>query len=109
MPALVAILLSLATILSVSCHAGETRTVRGVPFVEAKPGLWSRTTLSPDSALAIAIREFPSAEATKAELEEEDDALIFSIDLTLRGQPGIEEIHIDARTGAILKREHEAK
>jgi hypothetical protein len=38
-----------------------------------------------------------------------DHPLIFSIDLAVRGQSGIEEIHIDARSGAVLKREHETR
>jgi uncharacterized membrane protein YkoI len=37
----------------------------------------------------------------------EDGALIYSFDLSIAGKPGIEEVHVDAKTGKILSVEHE--
>ena len=91
----------------VGCGGGETRTIQGVQITEEKPGLWSRATLSPDSAFSIALAHVPGGKVTNGELEEEDGALIFSLDLTVAGKPGVEELHIDAKTGAVLKATHE--
>jgi uncharacterized membrane protein YkoI len=91
-----------------SCGGGgETRTVQGVQIAEDKAGLWAKATLSADSAFAIALQRVPGGKVTKGELEEEDGALIFSLDVAVPGRSGIEELHIDAKTGAVLKAEHE--
>jgi uncharacterized membrane protein YkoI len=101
----VAVALVAATI---ACSGGgETRVANGVSIGEEKKGLWAQATLSPDSAIAVALRQIPGATITKAELEEENGALIFSFDLQTAGKSGIDELHVDAKTGAILKTEHE--
>lgn len=94
-----------ATLLA--CAPKETRIVQGVEIAEDESGLWARTALAPDSAVKIALARVPGGKVTKAELEEEDDRLIYSFGLEVEGKPGIDEVHVDARTGEVVKIEHE--
>jgi len=48
------------------------------------------------------------AQATKIKITVEDGKLVFSFDLKVRGRPGVEEVQVDARTGAIVSVEHES-
>lgn len=74
---------------------------------EERPGLLARAKIAPDSARAIAVRAVPGGKVTKAELEEERGRLVYSFDLVLAGQRGVEEVLVDARTGTVISREHE--
>lgn len=44
----------------------------------------------------------------KAELEKEDETLIYSFDTKVVGKDGVTEVHVDAKTGAVLKVEGES-
>ena len=41
------------------------------------------------------------------ELEKEDGQFIYSYDLKTAGKPGIDEVHVDAMTGAVVSNAHE--
>jgi uncharacterized membrane protein YkoI len=86
---------------------GVTREVNGVKIVEDKAGLWARATLAPDSAIKIAVARVPGGTISGAELEEEGGRLIYSFEIKIAGKPGEEEVHVDARTGEVVKQEHE--
>jgi uncharacterized membrane protein YkoI len=87
---------------------GVARDVNGVKIVEDKAGLWAQATLAPDSAIKIALARVPGGTITAAELEEEDGRLIYSFEIKVAGKSGEDEIHIDAKTGAVVKQEHES-
>ncbi len=74
---------------------------------QERPGLLAQARVTPDSARAIARRTVPGATIQSAELENEDHKLIYSFDMKVPGKSGIEEVNIDALTGAIVGREHE--
>lgn len=74
---------------------------------QERPGLLVQARVTPDSARAIARRAVPGATIQSAELENEDHKLIYSFDMKVPGRAGIEEVNIDALTGAIVGREHE--
>jgi uncharacterized membrane protein YkoI len=78
-----------------------------VKIEEDKQGLWTRATLSPDSAIKIALARVPGGTITEAELEEEDNRLIYSFEIKVAGKSGEDEVHVDATTGDVLKVEHE--
>ena len=78
-----------------------------VAITEDKPGLLARAKIQPEQARQIALNKIPNGTVTKGELEEEDGKLIYSFDITVPGQKGITELHIDALTGDVLKTEHE--
>ena len=87
---------------------GVAREVNGVKIVEDKAGLWAQATLAPDSAMKIALARVPGGTITKGELEEEDGRLIYSFDIKVAGKSGEDEVHVDARTGEVVKQEHES-
>jgi uncharacterized membrane protein YkoI len=95
-------------VLAVACAKhGISRVVNGVTIVEDKEGLWARATLAPDSAIKIALARIPGGTISGAELEEEDGRLIYSFELKVAGKSGEEEVHVDAKTGEVVKVEHE--
>jgi len=69
--------------------------------------LAKQATFPADSAQRLALAQVPGGRVTKEELEEEDGKLIYSFDIKVGTQEGVEEVHVDAKTGAILKKEHE--
>jgi uncharacterized membrane protein YkoI len=78
-----------------------------VTIKEEKPGLMARAKVSGDSAMVLARKAVPKGQITAAELEEENGALIYSFDLTVVGQRGIFEVHVDAVTGKVAPVERE--
>ncbi len=58
-------------------------------------------------ARATALREVPGGRVSSEELEREGGHLIYSYDIVVAGKPGIEEVHVDALSGALLAHEHE--
>jgi len=105
--AFVVVLLAGATI--TGCAAKQTRTVQGVEIAEDKAGLWQQATLPADSAMKLALTRVPGGRIVKGELEEEDGRLIYSFDIKVDGKDGIDEVHVDARTGAIVSVGHESE
>ena len=60
-------------------------------------------------ARRAALAAVPGAQVKDHELEEEGGRWIYSYDLTVPGRSGVEEIHVDAKTGKIVAREHESE
>ncbi len=89
--------------------AAQAATPPGQPvqITEDKEGLFAKATVQPEEARATAMKEMPNGEITKGELEEEDGNLIYSFDIKVPGQEGITELHIDAKSGKVIKKEHE--
>lgn len=103
--------LLIAIMITGACASGSqgtARVVNGVKVEEDKAGLWSRATLSPDSAIRIALARVPGGTITEAELEEEDGRLIYSFEIKVAGKAGEDEVHVDATTGEVVKQEHES-
>jgi hypothetical protein len=48
-----------------------------------------------------------AASVADGELEVERNCLVYSFDIKVAGQPGIEEVVVDAGTGKVLARKHE--
>ena len=65
--------------------------------------------ISKDSAKVVALAQVPGGKVKEVELEKEDGSLIYSFDIKVAGKRGIEEVHVDAMTGAMLKTEHETR
>lgn len=69
--------------------------------------LAAKATVTEARAAAIALALVPGGRIESVELEEEDGKLLYSYDIRVEGKSGIEEIHVDAMTGAVLRNEHE--
>jgi len=74
---------------------------------EDTPGLLARARVTDQAARAAALARVPGGRIVAAELEEEDGAFIFSYDVKVEGKDGIEEVHVDALTGQVIRLEHE--
>jgi uncharacterized membrane protein YkoI len=87
--------------------AAPVARAQAVPVKEARPGLLSQAKITPDSATRVAQARLPKAKVQQAEIEVEDGRLIYSFDMKVPGKSGIEEVQVDAKTGALLGIEHE--
>lgn len=75
--------------------------------VEAPDSLRVLATVSVDSAAKLALAQVPTGTVDKVELEREKNALIWSFDIKVPGKTGIEEVAVNALTGAVGATEHE--
>ena len=78
-----------------------------VKVKEATPGLAAQATISADSAQKLALAQVPKGRIAEAELEEEKGTLVYSYDIKTHGKSGIDEVQIDAKTGALVSNSHE--
>ncbi|MEO5824992.1 MAG: PepSY domain-containing protein [Gemmatimonadales bacterium] len=74
---------------------------------ESEAQLMKEAKISEAVARATALRAVPGGVVKKRELEREDGKLIWSFDIAVAGKSGIEEVHIDAKTGVMVGKEHE--
>ena len=74
---------------------------------EVPAKLAAKAKIAEATAAATALAKVPGGKIESVELEEEDGKLIYSYDIKVAGKKGIEEIQVDAMTGAIAKTEHE--
>ena len=100
-----ALALSVAALVAAHAQGGAAQSVK---VTEDKPGLLKRAKITPDSATKVAAAAVPNGKVTKGEIEEEKGKLIYSFDIKVPGKKGIEEIHVDPATGAVVGREHES-
>jgi len=75
---------------------------------EVPAKLAAKAKITEAAAAVIALAKVPGGKIEGVELEEEDGTFIYSYDIKVAGKKGIEEIHVDAMTGAIVKAEHES-
>jgi Peptidase propeptide and YPEB domain len=72
------------------------------------PDLAARAKVSLEEARATALAKVPRGKLKSEELEEEHGKLLYSFDIKVPGKSGVEEVEVDALTGAVLKVEHES-
>lgn len=77
------------------------------PVKEESPGLLARAKVSPDSARRIAMSRVPTGTIKSAEIEVENRVLVYSFDIAVPRRSGIEEVLVNAMTGAVVSQEHE--
>lgn len=77
------------------------------PALQAQPGLRAEAKVSYETAKKAALASVKGGTIRSAELEREGGKLLYSFDMKRKGQPGIEEVHVDAGTGQVLSVDHE--
>lgn len=77
------------------------------PVEESQATLLKDAKISEANARSAALKEVPRGVVKAHELEREDGKLIWSYDIKVAGKSGIEEVAIDAITGAMIAHEHE--
>jgi uncharacterized membrane protein YkoI len=88
---------------------GTNATAAPKPKHETQAQLQKQATVTLVDATATALRLVPGATVKSHELEREKGKLIYSFDMKIAGRAGIEEVNVDALTGATVgKVEHEA-
>ncbi len=75
---------------------------------EASLGLTSQAKVTCAQAQKKALKKVPQAKVESRELEEENGKLVYSFDLKRKGRSRIEEVQVDARTGAVISMRHES-
>lgn len=79
------------------------------PKVESQAALAKEAKVSLADATATALKTVPGATVKGHELERENGKLIWSFEMKIAGKAGIEEVNVDALTGAVVGEvEHEA-
>lgn len=99
---------ALATLI-LALGVASSAAAQGTPVTvkEEKKGLFKMVKVAPADAIKTAQARLPSSTMKSGELEMEDGKLIYSFDMQQPGVKGIEEVNIDANTGAVIKTEHE--
>ena len=98
------LMLVFAGVLASTAHAAGTTTTTTHKRHTA-PAQQPKLTL--DAAQAIAIAKVPGGQVKSHELENEKGHLIYSFDFVVPGKPGVDEVNVDAMTGAVLAVAHE--
>ena len=87
-------------------HAG--RAAKGQPTKKNdEKKLQAEATVPEADARRTALAAVPGGKVEQHELERENGKLIYSYDIKVAGKPGVEEVHVDALTGKMIKKEHE--
>ena len=105
--------LLLLTVLAAAplCLRAQTQAARPaveVKLKEERPGLLAQAKVTDAAARQTALARVLSGSIVQAEIEVEKGTLIYSYDVKVVGKPGIEEVALDASTGAVLSVEHES-
>lgn len=103
-----AALLSLGVLAATAARAQTGTQPQTPPVKESKPGLLRQATITPDSATRTAMRQVPNGQVQEAEVEREKGKLVYSYDIKVPGKSGIEEVLVDAKTGAVVSHTHES-
>lgn len=83
------------------------RGSQGAVCKESSPGLAAQARVSCQVAAKTALARVPHAKVQSAELERENGRLLYSFDLRRPHVKGIEEVQVDAISGAVFSVEHE--
>jgi uncharacterized membrane protein YkoI len=82
-------------------------SVKTAAKTESQATLRKEAKINMTTARATALKEVPNGRVSKSELEREGGKLIYSFDIRVAGKSGIEEVNVDAVTGAVVSHEHE--
>ena len=69
--------------------------------------LATQAKVTETEAAKTAIASVPTGRISSVELEDEGGKLLYSYDIKVPGKTGIDEVHVDAKTGKLLTKEHE--
>jgi uncharacterized membrane protein YkoI len=89
-------------------HGQAASSGSQVVVKEESPGLLGSAKVTPEVAIRTAKARVPGGTIKSAEIEKEDGNLIYSFDIEVPRQEGIEEVNVDAATGKVLAVEHES-
>jgi|SRR5450756_1616050 uncharacterized membrane protein YkoI len=79
-----------------------------VKKAETQAELQKEAKISEETARATALKGVPNGTVKSSELERERGKLIYSVDVTVPGKTGIQEVNVNAIDGSIVAKEHES-
>ncbi|WP_373058224.1 PepSY domain-containing protein [Gemmatimonas sp.] len=88
--------------------ASSTLSAQAVTVKEEKAGMLKLAKVTPSAATATALAKVPGGKVQSAEIEKEDGKLVYSFDIKVAGKSGIDEVLVDATSGAVVSVEHES-
>lgn len=94
--------------MSTAASAKQTTMAKTSVKKESYASLKKEAKISSKTARATALKEVPNGKVRKSELERENGKLVYSFDIKVAGKTGIEEVNVDAITGAVVSHEHES-
>jgi uncharacterized membrane protein YkoI len=95
-----------ATLLAAMLTLGGA-TVASAQKAESQAALKKEAKIAEAEARKTALAAVPNGKVQSHELEREKGKLIYSYDIKVAGKSGIEEVNVDAMTGAIVAQQHE--
>jgi len=87
--------------------ASSTLSAQPVTVKEEKAGMLKLAKVTPSAATATALAKVPGGKVQSAEIEKEDGKLVYSFDIKVAGKSGIDEVLVDATSGAVVSVSHE--
>ncbi len=87
-------------------HASTKTTVHASTH-DSQAALRKEATITMVQARATALKEVPNGRVGSAELERENGKLVYSFDIKVPGKSGVDEVLIDAISGAVVSNKHE--
>jgi uncharacterized membrane protein YkoI len=97
--------ITVITLAASLASAGAVTAQKAKPETQAR--LMRQAKVSKAVATKTALAQVPKGKVRSSEIERENGKLIYSFDIKVAGKPGIEEINVDALTGAVIAHEHE--
>ena len=82
-------------------------SAQSVSVKEEKAGMLKSAKITPAAATATALAKVPGGKVQSAEIEKEGGKLVYSFDIKVAGKSGIDEVLVDAATGAVISTTHE--
>ena len=98
---------ALAVIFLVPVAAGAQQPTGDSTSAHHKHAAVMRPKISQDSARVIVRAKVPNGQVKSAELEHEHGTLVYSYDITVPNQGGIEEVQVSALDGHVVSTNHE--
>jgi uncharacterized membrane protein YkoI len=95
-----------AAILAFGARSAKAQSSAG-SAAESQASLRKEAKITEAEARKTALAAVPGGKVQSHELERENAKLIYSYDIKVAGKSGIEEVNVDAMTGAIVAQEHE--
>lgn len=99
-------LLVATAILGTACQSSVGNRAPEAVAREAAPAP-GEAKVAPDDAKAIALAKVPRGRIKKWALEREGGRLIYTFEIVVPGQSGLEEVNIDAIRGDVIEVKHE--
>ncbi|WP_411279151.1 PepSY domain-containing protein [Gemmatimonas sp.] len=87
--------------------ASTSLSAQSITVKEEKAGMLKLAKVTPSTATATALAKVPGGKVQSAEIEKEDGKLVYSFDIKVAGKSGIEEVLVDATSGAVVSVAHE--